>query len=268
MTTPFSDLLRAFRNESRFSQMDLGHVADVSQRHLSFLESGRALPGRDVVIRLSRGLNLTAYQTNHLLASAGFAAAFPAREIKDDTMAPLRRAASAILRAHSPFPAVLIDEATNVLEENAAFSPVLALLGDPKAMWAETHGGKPRNLLRLTMHPAGPAKAMVNFEDVARATLQRCLAEAPQSKALEGILNEVRGFPGIKPEWLKPLWGPAPAPVIEERYHVKGQIIGVFAVVTTLGAPMDLVAGGLRIETYFPIDDFSEEKIRQAQSAA
>lgn len=255
----FPALLRRHRHEARFSQLDLALRAGVSQRHVSFLECARAKPGRAVAARLAEALALDPHTANALLAAAGFAPTFIARAWNDAAMAPLRHAARHVLKGHMPYPAVLLDDAGDILDENPAFARVLTLLGDVDALWRRTHGEKPRNLLRLAAHPRGLAPALVNFEEVTRATLQRAIAEAPQSPRLQSVLAEIAAYPNVDPVWLKPIWGPPPGPIIEERYRVRSTAFGVFAVVTTLGAPMDITARTLRVEAFFPADEASKK---------
>lgn len=266
MPAAFSVLLRSHRLSARLSQLDLALRAEISQRHLSFLESDRAKPGREIAHRLAEALELDPHAANALLGSAGFAPLFPLRVWNDADMAPLRSAARHVLKGHLPYPAVLLDEAGDVLEENTAFGRVLSLLGDVDRLWRQTHQGKPRNLLRLATHPKGLSRAMMNFEDVTRATLRRAQAEAPHSRRLQDVLAEIATYPNVDESWLKPAWGPPPGPMIEEQYKVGQLSFSVFAVVTTLGAPMDLAAAAMRIEAFFPADPASEKILKAVAS--
>jgi len=266
--SPFASQLRALRHKARRSQMDLALEAGVSQRHLSFLESDRAHPGRAVVEKLARALTLSPAAANALMASAGYAPLFAPRAWSDADMAPVRQAAAELLRRHAPYPAVLIDAAGEVIEVNAGFNAALSLIDDPDALWARTHpAGERHNLLRLSLHPKGPAAAMVNFEPVARATIQRARAEAQGSPQLETLLEEIADWPNIDPGWLEPGWGPAPAPIIEERYKIGDRELALFAVITSLGAPMDATAASLRLESFFPADEASRQVLDAAGPA-
>jgi transcriptional regulator with XRE-family HTH domain len=252
----FSSHLRAFRKQARRSQMALALEAGVSQRHLSFLESGRAKPGRAVVEKLARALELPAPSANALMESAGFAALFPAYAWTDEVMAPIRQAADELLMRHAPYPAILIDASANVIKSNPAFDAALSLIDTPERLWKRSHPkGEPRNLLRLSLHPEGTSKASLNFETVAQATLQRARREAHGAPRLETLLDEIRQWPNIDPAWLELGWGPTPAPIIEECFQIGGDVLTLFAVITTLGAPLD--ASPLRIESYFPADAIS-----------
>lgn len=258
----FAVSLRRARRQARLSQMALALQAGVSQRHLSFLETGRARPGRDTAMKLARAMRLSPEAGNTLLQAAGFAPAFQERAWTAPEFAPLRATALRVLRQHTPCPAVLIDIAGDVIETNCAFQRALALLSEPEALWRESHGDQPRNLLRLTLHPRGTAQFLINVEEVAAATLRRAAAEADSSPRLTALLAEMRSWPGINPAWLEPDLERPPAPVIVERYRVGGGIVGLIAVTTTFGAPVDLVAGGLRIESYFPADETSAAVLR------
>jgi transcriptional regulator with XRE-family HTH domain len=262
-STDFPEQLRSYRKQARRSQMDLALEAGVSQRHLSFLESGRAKPGRAVVEKLARALELPAPCANAFMESAGYAALFPAYAWSDEAMAPIRQAADELLVRHAPYPAILIDASANVIKANRAFDAALSLIDAPERLWALSHPkGEPRNLLRLSLHPDGTAKASLNFETVAYATLQRARREARGAPPLETLLEEIRQWPNIDPAWLEPGWGPSPAPIIEERFQVGGDVLTVFAVITTLGAPLD--ASPLRIESYFPADATSRTALTRA----
>ncbi|MGP1397613.1 MAG: helix-turn-helix domain-containing protein [Inquilinaceae bacterium] len=256
----FAIMLTALRHQRRLSQLDLAMEAEISQRHLSFLESGRSKPGRSVAARLARALGLAPDLANAFMAEAGFAPIFRARPITDPAMAPLRTAAAHVLSGHMPYPAVLVDAVGDVLDANPAFGAVLTLFGDPAALWDRTHNGRPKNLYRLTLHSAGTAAALLNFEEVARATLQRMVREAQAGPRLTALLEEIDGWDGIDPAWAKldgakPDWGPPPGPIVAERYRIGREVLSIFAVTTRLGTAMEADAGGLRVESYFPADD-------------
>ncbi|WP_306120960.1 MULTISPECIES: helix-turn-helix transcriptional regulator [unclassified Roseitalea] len=250
----FATMLTALRHERRLSQLDLAMEAEISQRHLSFLESGRSKPGSDVAAQLARALRLAPDLANAFMAEAGFAPIFRARPITDPAMAPLRTAAAHVLSGHMPYPAVLVDAVGDVLDANPAFGAILTLFGDPAKLWDRTHNGRPKNLYRLTLHPAGTAAALLNFEEVARATLQRVLREAQAGPRLTGLLEEIVGWDGIDPAWAKPDWGPPPAPIVAECYRIGREVLSIFAVTTRLGTAMEADVRGLRVESYFPAD--------------
>jgi transcriptional regulator with XRE-family HTH domain len=252
-----SSLLRSARKQAGLSQQELADIAGVSQRHLSFVESGRAKPGKEVVEALARGLKLAPAATNLFLELAGFAALFPQRRLDAAEMKPLYDASRLILASHLPAAAVLVDEAYDVLDANVAFDRMLKLIGDPTRMWNDTHRGRAKNLLRLTLHPKGPWKALTNFEEVARAALMRATSEAERWPRLRTVLTDIRDFPNLKPSWWNPLWGPARNPLVVERYQTAAGPVSILAVTTSVGAPIDAQACGWSIESYLPADDAS-----------
>ncbi|WP_227286931.1 helix-turn-helix transcriptional regulator [Boseongicola sp. H5] len=263
--SPFAIMLKSRRHQRRLSQLDLAMEAGISQRHLSFLESGRSKPGRDVAARLARALRLAPELANAFMAEAGFAPIFPARAITDAAMAPVRSAAAQVLQGHMPYPAVLVDAVGDVLDANVAFDAALSLFGDPAELWDRTHEGRQQNLYRLTLHPAGTAAALVNFGDVARATLQRMAREGQAGPRLAALIEEIVGWGTIDPAWASPGWGPSPAPIFAERYRIGHQMLSIFAVTTRLGTAMDAIAGGLRVESYFPADHRTQKVMERLE---
>ena len=233
--------------------------AEVSQRHVSFLESGRSQPGRAVAAKLATALKLSPEIANGFMAAAGYAPMFPVRRMSDPEMAPLRSAAAHVLHGHLPYPAVLIDVAGDLLDANPAFDAALSLFGSPPDLWERTHGSKPHNLYRLTLHPEGTAAALVNFEEVTKSTLQRMIRDQSFAPRLKSLVEEIVSWDGIDPRWAKPIWAPPPAPITAEHYKLGGTILSVFAVTTMLGTSLDAVASGLRVESYFPADDETQQ---------
>ena len=234
----------------------------ISQRQISFLETGRSNPSRESVLKLAQALKLSPTSTNDLMAAAGYAEAFHAPGWDSDAMAPVRLASAHILESHLPYPAVLLTAAGDVLQANAAFDHALSLLDDPASLWARSHGEKPRNLYRLSLHAEGLMPHMANFPEIARATLQRAAREAAHQPKLAADIKEFLSWPHIDPAWLET--GNEAGPVIEERYKVAGAVISVFAVVTTLGAPIDIAMGAVRIESYFPANEPSRRRMAAA----
>lgn len=264
MATAFASELRNLRLGARLSQLELALHAGISQRHLSFLESARSAPGREVATKLAAALRLSPESANDLLAKAGFAPPFPPLPWSSASMAPLRAAAAHVLAGASPFPSVLMDVSGDLLDANPSFEAAIALIDAPEALFQRSHGDNPRNLYRLTLHPQGLSAALINRDEVFAATLQRMHAEAASSPRLSALLEEVKRWEGVRPEWLAPNWRSKPTPIVIERYRVNDAVVSVFAITTTLGAPMEVAAGGVRIESYFPADDASRALMTKA----
>src|SRR5262245_37767245 len=160
----FGELLRTGRGARRLSQLQLALEADVSQRHLSFLESGRALPSREMVLQLARALDLPLRDRNRLLVSAGFAGIYPTRSLAAADMQSVRLALDLLLAHHEPYPAIVVDRAWNLFMANAAVSTLFGAIGDLDAMFGRVCGDRPANVLALLFHPDGLQPYIRNFE--------------------------------------------------------------------------------------------------------
>lgn len=258
---PFFRVLRRARARAGLSQMALALEAGMSQRHVSFLETGRAQPRRDTILRLAGALQLSPQETDACLAAAGFAPARRDRSRDPTPPAEMQAAARRILALQTRTPAALVDIDGAIIATNSAFDRALAALGDPDRLWRDSHGDQPRNLYRLSLHPRGLAQHLVNLGEVAAATLRRVAREAQEAPRLRALLAEVLTWPGMNPGWLDPPGGAPAGPILVERYRVGGAIVGVIASITTIGAPVDAIDGGLRLESYFPADPSSSDTL-------
>ena len=164
---PFGFLLKTWRQRRKLSQLDLALEAGVSQRHLSFLESGRSRPSRSMALHLAAALDLPLRERNHLLLQAGFAAAYDERSLSSADMTAVRQALELTLRHHEPFPAIVIDRAWNLVLANQATFRFLALFGPQEAIWARVDPSGRRNVMRLSFHPAGLQAFLRNWREAA-----------------------------------------------------------------------------------------------------
>ena len=169
----FGRVLRETRGARKLSQLDLARAAEISQRHLSFLESGRARPSRAMVLQLAESLDLPLRSRNRMLVAAGFAPVFPQRSLDSPDMAPVRQALERMLQHHEPFPALVMDRAWNILMANRAMERLFAMLGDPAALWRRVCGEGPRIMYKLTFHPEGLRPLISNMDEVGPALLAR-----------------------------------------------------------------------------------------------
>ena len=160
----FPAILRGWRQKRRMSQLDLALSSGVSQRHVSFLESGRAQPSRGMILRLSETLEVPLRNRNDWLAAAGFAPVFEARPLEDPHMAQIMSAVRMMLDNQVPFPAIAVDRAWNIRLSNAPFETLVALMGD--GVWGAI-GGDGRNLMRLFFHPLGIRSVVTNWAAIA-----------------------------------------------------------------------------------------------------
>jgi transcriptional regulator with XRE-family HTH domain len=262
---PFGQLLRSSRAAKRLSQLQLAVEADVSQRHLSFLESGRALPSREMVLQLARTLDLPLRECNRLLVSAGFAGVYPTRRLENADMQPVRAALERLLAHHEPYPAIVVDRAWNLVLSNDAMLAVLAVLGDVDAMWRRVCGDQAHNLLKLTLHPHGLQPFIRNFEEIASQLLSRTAREAFEHPHVSELLDEVLRYPSIPARWRGADLArhAPPLPVLATEFAVGDLRLELFSMMTTFGTPQDLTTDELRVESFFPANAASEALLRR-----
>lgn len=242
-------LLKHFRRARGLSQLDLASAAEVSPRHLSFLETGRAKPSRDMVLRIGATLGLSLRDQNALLSAAGFSETF--RETAIEQLAPhIKRALECMMAAHEPFPLVVFDLNYDLrMMNHGAAAFVRALVPELKV--------ERLNLLELCFDPAGLRPFMENWEHTAQHFLQRVarehLASGRESPAL--LLSRLLAYPDV-PDSARRLDLALPLePVFDVRFRYQEQSYGFLTTLTAFSAPQDVTLDELRIESYFPLDD-------------
>ncbi|TPG57208.1 XRE family transcriptional regulator [Roseomonas nepalensis] len=250
---PIGDHLRSWRQRRRMSQMDLALEAEISTRHLSCLETGRAMPSRGMVLRLAEQLEVPLRERNLWLASAGFAPAYPERPLEDPSMRPARAAVEAVLAAHAPNPALAVDRHWNLVSANASVPPLIA--GADASLLVP-----PVNVMRLALHPAGLAPRIGDFGAVRAHFLARLARQATVSgdPALAELLRELRGYP-------------APAGSAEEpealalpfRLRVGEAELSFLTTTMVFGTAHEVSLSELTVETFFPMDEATREALRR-----
>ncbi|MCA2978055.1 MAG: helix-turn-helix transcriptional regulator [Myxococcaceae bacterium] len=251
----FAGLLKRWRAARRLSQEQLALEAGVSTRHLSFLETGKSKPSREMVLRLTATLALALKERNVMLASAGFAPIFTARSLESLELAPVRRAIELLLQKQEPYGAVLFDRCWNVLRMNEGAARLMGCFLDP----AHAAPGVATNLVRAILHPSGLRPALVNWVEVAQVALERlereCATE-PTDEARRALLEEVRCYPGVDAVGPIAPEGGAPTSLVHlKRGRDEARL---FTMLTTIGTPLDVTAQELTIESYFPADEATE----------
>jgi transcriptional regulator with XRE-family HTH domain len=249
--------LRQWRVTRGMSQLDLAHAADVSQRHVSFLETGRSRPSREMVLHLGRALDVPLREQNVLLTAAGHPPAFS--ETALDRLGEVERALRAMLDCHEPHMAVVVDRRWNVVMSNDAATRFLARVIPEPPEWLTARP----NLMRLAFHPDGLRRVMDRWHEPAVALLRRLerdVASFPSDDGLRGLLSEVREYPGVS-DLTTPLGPPtAEDPVLPATYRVDGEPISLFTTTSTIGGAHDLTLAELRIETFWPVDGESARR--------
>lgn len=253
-------ILRSWRDARGVSQEALAARAGVSTRHLSCVETGKAVPGREVLLALAGALEVPLRGRNQLLLAAGFAPAYGASSMAGDELAMVRRAIGHVLAQQEPFPALVFDRLTQVLETNQAGQRMLARF-HPATMPAEVAG----NLLLGILHPAAWKPRIVNWDEVAGALIERLhreVAAAPGDHALAALRDRALALPGVPTAWHRPRPAETILPFVPVHLRHGDLELRMFTMITTLGTPMDVTAEELRIETYFPADDETERTLR------
>jgi transcriptional regulator with XRE-family HTH domain len=242
-------LLQYWRQVRRMSQLALATEARVTPRHVSFVETGRATPSREMVLTLASTLDLPLRDRNQLLLAAGYAPLYQDTELARPAMTAVRSAIDRMLRQHEPYPAVVLNRHWDVLQTN---EPAAALFG-----WLGPLPGPP-NVVRLMFDPAGLRPHVANWPDVARALIQRVHREAvggvPDPRTA-GLLAEVLAAPGVPRRWQEPDYTADLLPVVPVEFSRDGRTLRYFSMVTTVGTPQDIAAQEIRLESFFPTDD-------------
>ncbi len=255
--------LRHWRRQRRLSQLALALESEVSQRHVSFLESGRARPSRNMALQLAETLELPLRERNHFLAAAGYAPVYSYRSLDDRDMAPVRQALDLLLRHHEPFPAIVVDRHWNIVTQNAAMGRVLGLLGDVDALWARVCPEGGRNIMKLTLHPEGMRPLIENFAEIGACLINRCHREAVGDPALQGMLDEILAYPDTPSRWRKPDFSLPNSPLLTMDLRLGQMRARLFSTITTFGTPQDVTTDELRVESIFPADDRTADMLRQ-----
>jgi transcriptional regulator with XRE-family HTH domain len=261
----FPGLLRAWRRRRRMSQLGLALASDVSQRHVSFLESGRARPSRAMILQLSETLDVPLRERNAWLVAAGFAPVYRLRPLDDPQMEPVIGAVRTMLAAHEPFPGVALDRDWNVVLSNAPFDRTIALLGED--IWTRVGATQP-NLMRLFFHPQGIRPLVTNWPTIGPLLWLRARKEAETlgGKGVRALLTELAPYQSDEVLW--PPVETALAPVAPFEMRLGDLTISMFAIIATLGTAQDVTAEELRIETLFPADPQTEAFFRAAHADA
>jgi transcriptional regulator with XRE-family HTH domain len=231
--------------------------AGMSQRHLSFVETGRSKPSREMVLLIARALDVPLRERNALLLAAGFAPVFRESALDAPALAQARKAIEFILRQQEPYPAVVMNRRWDVLETNTAAQRLFtALLG-------ERATSAPANVLRMMFAPDALRPHVANWEAVAETLVQRTHREAiggaPDADTAR-LLDEVLALPGVPQRWRLPDLESETAPLIPVEFRLGARVLRFFSTVTTLGTPQDITLQELRIECFFPADEQTERR--------
>lgn len=252
---PVGKLLRDWRERRRLTQLELALRAEVSARHLSFVETGRSQPTSGMILRLAQQLDVPLRERNVLLLSGGYAPRYPANELADPPMSAVHEAIEHVLRAQEPFPAVVIDARWELVAANDA---VPLLTAGAAADLLEP----PVNVLRLSLHPAGMAPRIVNLAEWRAHLLHRLDRdiESTADAALIALRAELTGYPSPPPATPPD----TRAILVPLRLRVNGAVLSLFSTTTVFGTPRDITLSELAIESFYPADIPTAEFFRRS----
>jgi transcriptional regulator with XRE-family HTH domain len=257
---PVGDLLREWRQRRRMSQLDLSLEAEISTKHLSFLETGRSQPSREMVLNLAEQLEIPLRERNVLLVAAGFAPVFAERKLEDPALQAARKAMDLVLAGHEPYPALAVDRHWTLVAANAAVGRLIAG-ADPALL------RPPVNVLRLSLHPKGMAPAIANLPEWRAHLLARLRRqiEVSADPVLSELMTELSAYP-------VPFARTPARPSRESEYGsvvvplqltTPGGPLSFFSTTTVFGTPLDITLSELALESFYPADPATAEALRR-----
>lgn len=258
--TPVGALLRQWRERRRLSQLALADEAEVSTRHLSCVETGRARPSRELVLHLAEHLDVPLRARNELLLAAGYAPVYGQTDLEAPELAPVRDALDLVLRHHEPFPALVVDRHWDLVRGNAGLGLLLSVL-DPAVL------APPVNVLRLSLRPDGLAPHLEDFGAYSAHVLSLLRREAELSgdPVLRALHAELSGLPGVGRAL--PVTEPV-GPVLPLVLRTPYGRLSFFTTVARFGTASDVTLAELQVESFFPADAGTAERVRAAAAAS
>jgi transcriptional regulator with XRE-family HTH domain len=258
-TRPVGDLFREWRQRRRISQLDLALKADVSARHLSFVETGRSQPSREMVMHLAEQLDIPLRERNGLLLAAGYAPAFQERPLADPALAGARQAVERVLAGHEPYPALAVDRHWTLVAANRVVAPLMA--GAAPSLLQP-----PVNVLRLSLHPEGVAPRIANLRQWRAHLLARLQRQIDVSgdRVLAELIDELRGYP--IPNGPDERHGSEPGDagvLVPLRLVTPAGVLGFISTTTVFGTPLEITLSELALEAFFPADAAAAAFLRE-----
>ncbi|WP_041744267.1 helix-turn-helix domain-containing protein [Comamonas thiooxydans] len=256
---PFGEHLRHWRQHRRLSQQGLALEAEISTRHLSYVETGRAQPSREMVLRLAERLSVPLRERNALLVAAGFAPMYQARPLDHPDLAAARQAVELVLKGHEPSPALAVDRHWNLVAANA----VVPLLLDGVAPWLLE---PPVNVLRLSLHPEGLGPRLANSAQWRAHLLHRLQQQiaATADSELQALHDEIAAYPFAEDKD-----SPLPSPIaVPFELHTHLGTLSFISTITIFGTPVDVTLQELAVESFFPADAETQRALQRLRQAS
>ena len=256
----FSSLLKHWRKVRRLTQIELAVDADVSAKHLCFLETGRSQPSREMVQLLCSALDLPLEERNALHVAAGFVPPYSDKGLAADNLQPVKQALDFILRQQEPYPGIVVDGRWDVRMRNHGSARLLKPFRDSYEMEASVAD----NAMHVVFHPKGLRQFIVNWDEFAGQMIQILHREVAQgSRIAAQLLDEIMSYPGLPAEWRIPR-NPATSSPVMTMQLAKGDFrLAFFSTFTTLAMPTDAALQKLKIECFYPADNATAEKARE-----
>jgi transcriptional regulator with XRE-family HTH domain len=245
---PVGELLRQWRERRRLSQLDLALQTEISTRHLSFVETGRSRPSRDMLLRLAEQLEVPLRERNHLLVAGGYAPVYGQAALDAPELAGVRAALRQVLAGHEPYPAVVVDRSWHLVDANAPVALFLEQVS-PELL------APPVNVLRVSLHPEGMAPRILNLGEWRAHLLGRLRRQVALTadRGLAELHEELRAYPCDQPEPEVEVPGPGEV-VVPLRLRHGGRELSLLSIMASFGTPLDVTVAELAIESFFPAD--------------
>jgi transcriptional regulator with XRE-family HTH domain len=255
----FGPMLREWRRRRRISQLDLACQGEISSRHLSFLETGRSRPSRDMVLHLAEQLSVPLRDRNLLLAAAGFTSEYGERPLADPALGAARQAVELVIRGHTPYPALAVDRHWTLVTANDAVPPLLTGVA-PELLRA------PVNVLRLSLHPSGLAPRTANLAEWRGHLLDRLRqqVEASGDPVLLALLEELRGYPAPRARHPPRATRDYAGMVVPFELVTDAGVLAFFSTTTVFGTPVDVTLAELALECFYPADAATAEILQRS----
>jgi len=257
-------LLREWRAVRRWSQLDLALDAGVSARHLSYVETGKSQPSREMIVKLADALDMPLRERNALLVAAGFAPKYPETALATPEFAQIRRAIEFILKQQEPYPAFLLNRHWDVLMANEAAvrTNAFVMRGRPN---------RHANMIRQFFDPEDLRPAVANWEEVAGELIRHlhtAVAATPGDSAARALLDEAMAYPGVPSHWRRRQFDAAPSPLLTTILRRDEHELRFFSTITTFGTPRDVTIDELHVECCFPMDEATAQLCRALQDGS
>lgn len=260
--TSFTNSLRIWRKNRKMSQLDLALAAEVSQRHVSWLETGRSQPSREMVVKLSEAMDVPLRDRNSILNSAGFANLYSDSDLSEPVMEPIADILTDMLAHHEPYPAFVLDRQWNMKMKNQAAGTLFEVLGDPEQVWRDIGDTGEFNIALLTVHPNGLRRFISNWQEIASPFMRRLKKEAIEFGD-KSILDRYEQLEKHAGELVDQSADTVLLPVLPLEIDLGGPVLKLCSVISTFGTAQDITANELRIETFYPADEMTRKYFKE-----